>query len=157
MSLMPHGEARVSDVVLKVLRHEPGAVLPAKAHPDDAGYDLTALALEVLRPRVFAFDTGLSLQFPHGCYGEVLPRSSIVKTDFMLANSVGVIDPGYRGRLRVVLRYLGAGEGAAEAQALVGTRIAQLIVRRLEAVQVVAVSVLDGSARGEGGFGSTGR
>ncbi|MBI3994116.1 MAG: dUTP diphosphatase [Candidatus Lambdaproteobacteria bacterium] len=154
---MPHGEPRVGEAVLKVLRHEAGAVLPVKAHADDAGYDLTALSVAALRPRVFAFDTGLSLQFPAGCYGEVLPRSSIVKTDFMLANSVGVIDPGYRGRLRVVLRYLGTGEGGTEAEALVGTRIAQLIVRRLEAVQVVAVTVLEGSARGEGGFGSTGR
>ncbi len=82
----------------------------------------------------------------------------LVKTDFLLANSVGVIDPGYRGRIRVVLRYLGRAPdgGAAEARALLGTRMAQLLVRRLEPVQVEPVDGLDATARGSGGFGSSG-
>ena len=131
--------------------------LPGRAHADDAGLDLTAMAVEPLRPRVFSFDTGISVQPSAGFYCEVVPRSSIVKTDFVLANSLGIIDPGYRGRVRVVLRYLGEGDGSAAAQALLGTRIAQLLVRRRETVQVEHVPSLGETPRGDGGFGSSGR
>ncbi len=145
-------------MILRIQRHYPGMPLPAPSHAGDAGLDLTAMAVEALRAGVFAFDTGVSVQVDDGFYCEVVPRSSIVKTDFLLANSVGVIDPGYRGRIRVVLRYLGRAPdgGAAEARALLGTRMAQLLVRRLEPVQVEPVDALDATARGSGGFGSSG-
>ena len=144
--------------VLKIQRHYPGMELPARGHPGDAGLDLTAMAMEELRPGVFAFDTGISVQAEDGFYCEVVPRSSIVKTEFIQANSVGVIDPDYRGRVKVVLRYLGrAGDaGRSEALELVGTRIAQLLVRRLEGVTVEVAGHLDDTVRGGGGFGSTG-
>jgi len=144
------------EAVLSVRLHYPGMALPARAHRNDAGFDLTAMAVEALRPRVYAFDTGISVQAPAGYYCEVVPRSSLVRTDFILANSVGVIDPDYRGRIRVVLRYLGAGDGAGEARALVGGRIAQLLVRRWEAARLEPALELEGTPRGEGGFGSTG-
>ena len=143
--------------VLKIQTHFPGMALPGRAHADDAGLDLTAMAVEPLRPRVFSFDTGVSVEPPSGFYCEVAPRSSIVKTDFVLANSLGIIDPGYRGRVRVVLRYLGEGDGSAAAQALLGTRIAQLLVRRREAVRVEHVPSLGENPRGAGGFGSSGK
>ena len=95
------------EAVLRILTHYPGMALPTRGHPSDAGLDLTAMAVENLRPRVYAFDTGISVQISEGFYCEVAARSSIVKTDFMLANGVGIIDPDYRGRIRVVLRYLG--------------------------------------------------
>jgi dUTP pyrophosphatase len=142
--------------LLKIQTHFPGMALPSRAHAGDAGLDLTAMAVEMLRPAVFSFDTGVSVQPPAGFYCEVAPRSSIVKTDFVMANSLGIIDPGYRGRIRVVLRYLGAGDGEAAAQALVGTRIAQLLLRRRERVEVEPVASLDETPRGGGGFGSSG-
>lgn len=145
------------DTVLRVQRHYEGMPLPAKSHPGDAGFDLTAMGLEPLRDGVYSFDTGVSVQVDEGYYCEVVPRSSIVKTDFMLANSVGVIDPDYRGRIRVVLRYLGQGGGEAEARALLHQRIAQLLIRRLEPVRIEAVEALEETARGQGGFGSTGK
>jgi dUTP pyrophosphatase len=74
-----------------------------------------------------------------------------------VANSVGIIDPGYRGHIYVVLRYLGQGDGAAEAKALVGTRIAQLLLKRREDARLERRESLDGSARGARGFGSSGR
>lgn len=143
---------------LKVLRHYPEMPLPSRAHPSDAGLDLTAMAVEPLRPGVYAVDTGVSVQAPPGFYCEVVPRSSIVKSDFVMANSVGVIDPEYRGRIRVVLRYVGRApdEGAADAQALAGSRVAQLILRRVEPVAVEPVDALDDTPRGAGGFGSSG-
>ncbi len=146
-------------MILRIQRHYPDMPLPARGHASDAGLDLTAMAVEPLRPGVFAFDTGISLQAEMGYYCEVVPRSSIVKSDFLQANSVGVIDPEYRGRIRVVLRYVGTAPdgGAAQAQALLGSRIAQLLVRRVEPVQVEAVESLEDTPRGSGGFGSTGR
>lgn len=141
---------------LKIQRHYPGMPLPARAHASDAGLDLTAMAVEAARPGVWRVDTGISVQPPEGYYCEVVPRSSIFKTDFMQANSVGIIDPDYRGRILVMLRWLGPGDGAEQAQALVGGRIAQLLLRRREPVEVEPCDLLDGTARGGGGFGSTG-
>jgi dUTP pyrophosphatase len=141
---------------LRVQRHYPDMPLPSRGHPGDAGLDLTAMAVAPVRPGLFSVDTGISVQPPPGFYCEVVPRSSIVKTDFVQANSVGIIDPGYRGRILVLLRYLGAGTGEAEASGLVGQRVAQLLLRRLDAVQIEAVQELDATARGAGGFGSTG-
>lgn len=151
------GIAMNDETVLRVQRHYEGMPLPAKSHPGDAGFDLTAMGVKPLREGVFAFDTGVSVQVETGYYCEVVPRSSIVKSDFVQANGVGVIDPDYRGRILVVLRYLGTGDGAAEARALVHQRIAQLLVRRLEPARVEAADALDDTARGQGGFGSTGK
>ncbi len=145
------------EVVLKIRRHYDGMPLPARAHASDAGFDLTAMAMEAMRPGVYAYDTGVSVQAGEGFYCEVMPRSSIVKTEFMLANGVGVIDPDYRGRIRVVLRWLGEGDGRAEAEGLLGQRIAQLLVRRREAVRVEDSTTLEDTARSGGGFGSTGK
>ena len=145
------------NVVLKVQRHYDEMPLPARAHAGDAGFDLIAMAVERLRPGVFAFDAGISVQATEGFYCEVVPRSSIVTTDFMLANGVGVIDPDYRGRIKVVLRYLGQGDAAAEAEKLLGGRIAQLLVRRREPARIEPCDELQATGRGQGGFGSTGR
>lgn len=146
-----------AEVSLKVRRHYDNMPLPSRGHATDAGFDLTAMAVEPLRGAVFVFDTGISVQVDEGFYCEVLPRSSLVKTDFMLANSVGVIDADYRGRIKVVLRFLGTGDGVPQARELVGQRIAQLLVRRREAVRIVEADELEQTPRGEGGFGSTGQ
>ena len=145
------------DPVLKIKTHYEGMALPDRGHPNDAGLDLTAMDVESLRPRVFSFDTGISVQVTPGYSCEVAARSSIVKTDFMIANGVGIIDPDYRGVIKVVVRYLGNGDGLGEARSLVGSRVAQLIVRRRENVRVEPAAQLEGTARGAGGFGSTGR
>ena len=146
-------------MIIKVQCHYPDMPTPAKAHPSDAAFDLTAMAVETLRPGVYAFDTGISIQCEPGYYAEVAPRSSIVKTDFMLANSIGVIDPDYRGRIRVVLRYLGddADRGEAQANRMLSDRIAQLLVRKVEPARMERVENLEDTRRGEGGFGSTGK
>ncbi len=141
---------------LKLKCHYPEVTVPTRGHASDAGLDLTAYRVEQKTETVFLFDTGISVQPETGFYTEVVPRSSLMKTSFMLANSVGIIDPDYRGRILVPLRYLGAGDGLTEAQALLGQRIAQLLIRRLEPCTVEVVDELDDSVRGTGGFGSTG-
>ena len=142
---------------LKIQCHFPGMAAPARAHATDAGLDLTAMAVEWVRPGMLKADTGISVEPPPGYYCEVVPRSSIFKTDFVQANGVGIIDPEYRGHILVMLRYVGAGDGHAQANALVGTRVAQLLLRRLEIAEVEVSDALGTTVRGSGGFGSTGR
>ena len=131
--------------------------IPKKGHETDAGIDLTAMSVEQKRPDIFFFDTGISIQVSTGYYVEVVPRSSIIKTDFMLANSVGIIDPDYRGRIFLPFRYIGKSDGFQAAEELLQQRIAQMLVRKLEACRIEVVDSLEETVRGAGGFGSTGR
>ncbi len=154
--------ATLSHPTLKIKRLHANAVLPVRAHPSDAGLDLVAVFMQQTQEDVFAFDTGLALQAPAGYYTEVVARSSIVKSPFCMANAVGVIDPDYRGSVVVFLRYVGKNDGKdnaqalQQAQALVGTRIAQLLVRPLPTVVIQEVNALDSSTRGIKGVGSSG-
>ena len=140
-----------------------GARPPTRAHSSDAGLDVWVLRVERRGPRLFFCDTGVTLAPPEGYYVEVIPRSSIVWRGFIQPNSVGVIDPGYRGPLLIPLLYVGEGDeerARAEAEGLVGQRVAQLVVRALTPcdVEVVAREELPTPAdlRVGGGFGSTG-
>jgi dUTP pyrophosphatase len=142
--------------VLKVRLNYPGMKPPVKAHESDSGLDLTLMKVVEKRENIFFFDTGVSIEAPHGYYTELFPRSSIYKHDFIMVNSVGVIDTGYRGTLFMPMRYLGSGDGRVEAEKLVGQRIGQLILRRIEPYQVNIVADLDDTERGGGGFGSSG-
>ncbi|MBU2512122.1 dUTP pyrophosphatase [bacterium] len=130
--------------------------VPVKAHSDDSGLDLTLIKVIEKRDNLFFFDTGVSVEPPPGYYTELFPRSSIYKTDFMMTNSVGVIDAGYRGILYLPMRYLGKGDGLSEAENLIGTRVAQLILKKLEPFEIEIVGDLSNSERGEKGFGSSG-
>ena len=137
------------------------ARLPARAHPSDVGLDVWVTSVERRGTGLYFCETGLTLAPPEGYYVEVIPRSSIVWRGFILPNSVGVIDPSYRGTLKVPLRYLGEGDPEVEAQALVGERVAQLVLRRLIICEVQACSLEElpppQDDRDQGGFGSTGQ
>ena len=141
---------------LRLQLHYPDMPVPQRAHPKDVGLDLTAMAVEPQNERLFFIDTGVSVEPPAGYYLEVVARSSLSKTDFILANSVGIIDPDYRGRIRLALRYLGEESGVEAAAGLIGRRVAQLILRLREEVTVEVVSELGATVRGGGGFGSSG-
>ena len=130
--------------------------IPKRGHETDAGIDLTVMAVEQKRHDVFFFDTGISIQLSAGYYAEIVPRSSIIKTDFFLANSVGIIDPDYRGRILMPLRYIGKADGNKAAKELLNKRIGQLLVRKLEPCRLEIVDSLEDTERGVSGFGSTG-
>lgn len=130
--------------------------VPEKAHADDSGLDLTVIKVIEKRDNIFFFDTGISVEPPKGYYTELFPRSSIYKTDFIMTNSVGVIDTGYRGILFLPMRYLGKGNGLEEAEKLIGTRVAQLILKKLEPFVVEVGEGLSNTERGANGFGSSG-
>lgn len=137
-----------------VQRLHPRAVLPARARPGDAGWDLCALEGGIVLPRERrAVPTGLSIALPPGFVGLVHPRSGLaLGHGVTVANAPGTIDAGYRGEIRVILVNLGESTWRFEP----GARIAQLLVSRVEAPEWMEVDQLPGTQRGGGGFGSTG-
>ncbi|HIY65701.1 MAG TPA: dUTP diphosphatase [Candidatus Agrococcus pullicola] len=130
------------------------ASVPAYAHPGDAGADLCAAESAVLAPGERQLvGTGVRIALPSGYVGLVHPRSGLaVKHGVTVLNTPGTVDAGYRGEIKVILINLGAESFAIEP----GDRIAQLIVQRVERARFVQIETLPDSARGEGGFGSTG-
>lgn len=127
---------------------------PQFAHEGDAGADLTAAEDLVLAPGARALvPTGISIAIPDGYAGLVLPRSGLaVKSGVTVINSPGLIDSGYRGEVRVGL----VNHGDEPFSIARGDRIAQLLITEVPEVEFVIVDALDDTARGEGGFGSTG-
>jgi dUTP pyrophosphatase len=143
-------------VRLEFARLTDGAVAPSRAHDGDAGYDLYASASAVLAPGDrTAVPTGIAVAIPHGHAGLVLPRSGLARRHGVtLANAPGLIDAGYRGEVQVLLLNT---DREASFEVSVGDRIAQLVIVRHEAPELVEVESLSESARGDGGFGSSGR
>jgi dUTP pyrophosphatase len=141
---------------IRVKRLHPDAVLPDYAHGplEDAGMDLRAVEDALLEPRVPALvPTGLAIELPPGFEAQLRPRSGLaLRHAITLPNSPATIDPGYRGEICVILLNL----GSAPYQIHKGDRIAQMVVARYEAIEWDEAE-LAGSARGEGGFGSSGR
>ena len=143
-------------MILRFRRLAAAAAAPERAHDDDAGYDLRAAEEARLEPGERAsVGTGIALAVPEGCAGLVLPRSGLAaRHGITVANAPGLIDAGYRGEVRVLLLNTDRSE---TFEVGVGDRIAQLVIVRHEAPQLVESDALDESARGVGGFGSTGR
>jgi dUTP pyrophosphatase len=141
---------------IRIQKIHPGAKLPVYAHgpTEDAGMDLCAVEDAVLEPGVPRLvATGLTVEIPSGCEAQVRPRSGLaLKHAITMPNAPGTIDPGYRGEVRVILLNLGREAYTIRA----GDRIAQMVVARYEAAEWVEEKLAD-SARGEGGFGSSGR
>ena len=126
--------------------------IPKKAHYDDVGYDLEAIQLEkVYENGCHLFNTGIIVKPPKGYYLEIIPRSSIIKHGWVLANNTGIIDPSYRGELKIALQKI--NENATELKT--PFTLCQLVLRKLYESSILQVENLDETVRGEGGFGST--
>ncbi len=130
--------------------------MPAYAHgpTEDAGLDIRAVEDALLAPGVpVAVPTGLAIEIPQGYEAQIRPRSGLaLKHAITLPNSPATIDPGYRGELKIILLNL----GKADYQVHAGDRIAQMVIARYESIEW-EVGDLGESARGQGGFGSSGR
>lgn len=142
---------------LEVRLLHPDARPPARSRPGDAGYDLRAVAAFALEPGArAAVGTGVAIALPPGVAGLVVPRSGLAaRHGLSVVNGPGLIDPNYRGEIRVVLVNLGDEPFAGAA----GERIAQLLLVPYLAPEIVAVDALPPAPddRGELGFGSSGR
>lgn len=145
----------VEDVRLEVRRLHPAAQVPVHAHDGDAGADLaTVEALRIAPGARVAAPTGLAMAIPAGWVGLVHPRSGLARRHGLtVANAPGTIDAGYRGEVQVLLVNLGTEEVVLEA----GERVAQLLLQRVARIDPVEVDELPDTARGTGGFGSSGR
>ncbi len=142
-------------VDIDAVRLDRGLSLPAYAKPGDAGLDLRASEAVTLAPGARRLvPTGLAVAIPEGHAGFVLPRSGLaMHKGVTVLNAPGLIDSGYRGELKVLLINHGAEAVGIER----GERIAQLVVQPVARARLVEGERLPDSARGEGGFGSTGR
>lgn len=131
------------------------AVIPQRAHADDAGVDLSSGEDVVLAPGQRALvGTGIAIALPAGTVGLVHPRSGLAfKKGLSIVNAPGTIDAGYRGELKVCLINLDPTNAVEIAK---GDRIAQLVVQKVELSPLLEVDELDETERGAGGHGSTG-
>jgi dUTP pyrophosphatase len=141
------------DVLIK--RLDPGLPPPAFAHPGDAGADLFAAEDVDLVPGERALvPTGVAIALPAGYAAFVHPRSGLAaQHGVTIVNAPGTVDAGYRGEIKVTLLNTDSSRPVSFRR---GDRIAQLVIQRVEQVLFHEVDMLPGSARGDGGFGSTG-
>jgi len=140
-----------------MLRLDPDLPVPGPAHPGDAGLDLYAREPVLLASgggRALV-PTGVALALPDGTAGLVVPRSGLaLRHGITCLNTPGLIDSGYRGEIKVLLVNLDPDD---DYQVSRGDRIAQLVVERVERVELSVVDELPPTVREGGGFGSTGR
>lgn len=162
---------------VKIKKLSDNAVIPVKAHPTDAGMDLTATSKVYDKYGNVSYGTGLAFEIPEGYVGLLFPRSSNCKQDLLLCNSVGILDSSYRGEVffkfkpTPVLWLNEEGESVdsdsfdyiAEPEAEdfqswnVGDRIGQIIIMPYPEIEFEEVEELSASDRGVGGFGSSGK
>lgn len=143
---------------LKIVRLDKDLPLPKRAHHDDAGIDLLATTDVVLEPgERMLVGTGIAIALPVGTVGLIHPRSGLAaKQGLSIVNAPGTVDAGYRGEIKVSLINLDPRETIRLER---GSRIAQLVVQKVELLEVEELSSFDGeeeTVRGSAGHGSTG-
>lgn len=141
---------------LLVSRLKEEATVPSRAHEGDAGLDLYSCEEAHLGPgERWSVGTGIAVEVPEGHAGLVLPRSGLAREHgIALVNAPGLIDSGYRGEVRVLLLNT---DPAETFRIEPGDRIAQLVIAPIALAEPVEVEALSETARGDGGFGSSGR
>lgn len=160
-------------MLVNIKKLVPEAVIPTYAKPGDAGMDLIATSINNDNDDYIEYGTGLAIEIPDGYVGLIFPRSSNSKKDLLLCNSVGVIDSGYRGEIK--LRYkriintssekFGIQENFFSSPSIyltinhyeVGDKVGQIMILPIPFVEFTEVSELSQTDRGDGGFGSTGK
>ena len=135
----------------KFIKTRIDAVAPIRAHYSDTGFDITIVDVLKTNKNVTFYSTGIKVQPPHGYYFELVPRSSISKTGYSLANNIGIIDQNYRGEIIVALR---KNDELADDLVL-PCRIAQLIPKQWFNMDFEEDIQITETLRDTGGFGST--
>lgn len=152
MDIMPHLR-----LAIRRLPHGEGLPLPNYQTPGSAGMDLFAAidgTLNIFMSDTCLVSTGIAIEIPHGFEGQIRPRSSMARKGLLIPNAPGTIDCDYRGELMVLLCNPST---APYIEVRHGDRIAQLIIAPVLQLPVIEVETLSETARGAGGFGSTGR
>lgn len=134
---------------IKIKKLHPDAKIPKYALEGDAGMDVVAIDKKV-EGELIVYGTGLAFEIPKGHVLLICPRSSVTKKELFMANSVGVLDSGYRGEL--ILKFRKVGNNEYE----VGERVAQIVLFSYPEIEFKEVDELSETQRGGGGFGSTG-
>jgi dUTP pyrophosphatase len=152
---VPGPSADTDRVEILIQRLDPGLPMPGRAHPGDAGTDLfTAQDIELAPGQRALVPTGIAIALPDGYAGFVHPRSGLAaRHGVTIVNAPGTVDAGYRGEIRVTLLNTDPDRPVRFQR---GDRIAQLVIQRVAYPVFHEVETLPGSARGDGGFGSTG-
>ncbi len=147
---------------VKIKKLHDNAVIPKYAKDGDAGLDLVATTINKDSELYIEYGTGLSVEIPKGYVGLIFPRSSNSNKTLILSNSVGVVDSGYRGEIK--LRFKDAfGLGGEESMILdaqeytLGDKVGQLVIMPYPEIEFEEVEKLADSERGAGGYGSTGK
>jgi dUTP pyrophosphatase len=135
---------------IKIKKLVPEAVIPAYTKVGDAGMDVYAIS-KYETNKFVEYGTGLAFEVPEGYVLLVFARSSVSNTNLILANSVGVLDSGYRGELKLRFRKIGTEDYQ------LGERVGQIIVLPYPQVNFEEVTELSNTERGVGGFGSSGK
>ena len=141
-------------MTVKFRKIDPAAILPSYAHPGDAGMDVRSIEELVVEPGGRKLvRTGLVMMLPPGYEAQVRPRSGLaLKNGVTVLNTPGTIDEGYRGEVGVILANFGAEPFRVEK----GAKIAQIVIAPCTRAEIVETAEVDETARGAGGFGSTG-
>ena len=153
------GENNLTNAIKVKLLHD-DAKPPQRQHADDIGLDVFVAEVEFLAPQagsrfgeLFALHLGIAVEPPPGYYVELVSRSSVYKYGLTMVNGVGIVDPGYRGPLKMIM----AKCVNKPTMPAIGDRVGQLVLRKVHKCDVVCVEQLSETARGSGGFGSTGK
>lgn len=160
-------------MLVKIKKLVPEAIIPTYAKPGDAGMDLIAISINDNSDYI-EYGTGLAIEIPEGYVGLIFPRSSNSKKDLLLCNSVGVIDSGYRGEIK--LRYKRIINPSEEKTNIlqnfftnssnliyeiecyeIGDKVGQIMILPIPFVEFMETEELSQTDRGDGGFGSTGK
>lgn len=143
----------ISIPVIKVLKTSDNAIIPSKTRMSDAGYDLTIISIyKSFSSKTKLYDTGIKLDIPNGYYVEIVPRSSISKSGYILSNNIGIIDQGYKGNLYVALTKI----DDEMPDLTLPFKCCQLLIKKqIYANFIETNKLLEDSNRNIGGFGST--
>lgn len=137
---------------LKIKKLNSNARLPSRAHPDDAGIDLYSLGDYIIKSgETKVVQTGIALEIPHGYVGLIWDKSGISSKGVKTLG--GVIDAGYRGEVGVIIHNL----SDSDFTFVNNSKVAQMLIQKVELFEIEEVDDLHASNRGTGGFGSTGK
>ena len=139
-------------MTIHIKKLHPDAILPTYAHPHDAGMDFFASETITIQPHERTLiPTGIALAIPAGYVGLIWDKSGIA-SKYGIKTMAGVIDASYRGEVKILVHNLSQTAYTFEKS----TKVAQMLIQRVEQKKLIEVEELDDTSRGEGGFGSTG-